>query len=77
MDQTSLQDHVFHIKIDSDHVRPDGAFGFAMLEQIIQNDYPDATIKTRKNAYGLLTDVWIVFMSEEDLTYFRLKWQPK
>jgi len=35
MDQTSLQDHVFHIKIDSDHVRPDGAFGFAMLEQII------------------------------------------
>jgi hypothetical protein len=58
-------------------VRPDGAFGFAMLEQIVQNDYPDAVIETKKNAYGLLTDVWIKFICDEDLVYFRLKWQSK
>ena len=74
-----LQDepNVLHIKIDSDHVRPDGAFGFAMLEQIVQNDYPDAIMETKRNAHGLLTDIWIKFLNQEDLLYFRLKWHSK
>lgn len=68
---------MLHIKIDSDQVRPDGAFGLAMLEHIIQNDYPEAVIETKRNNHGLLTDVWIKFMNEADLMQFILMEKQK